>query len=378
MTGGQGKGAPAKAPPRQLTGQLGRRGKQNQITILQRAGGPCEPTRAPHVTAPAPESPKGGDKKKSTKKGGKKRSQLDERERGAPAPPPSHVPASHAPQVSDTTAGPRRLHPTSSTRRLWTAGSRRKSTPTVTVPRHELAQLRQSKRDLQMLTWRYACLRQAHHRLTQEIDQSTAAVPIHGEDDDDDDDDDEATVATSNLTGIDSCENVPAQLDDGDDDDDVTPASEDDVADGMDGDTYGGGAPVYRDCPNNLQSVHTAPLLAFGLAPATTDDIRQIETNNLQQSQDIEGLPLVPKRKRRRKRKRKRPRRRKGQANKPRPKHSPVTPPRRHTNVRRQAAKTAKTHESFPKEFQAYFYSNAAKYCPASGFDTNWHRKGIG
>mmetsp|Transcript_11573 Transcript_11573/g.25148 ORF Transcript_11573/g.25148 Transcript_11573/m.25148 type:complete len:345 (-) Transcript_11573:414-1448(-) len=195
------------------------------------------------------------------------------------------------------------------------------------------------------------------------------------EDSDDDDDDDEATVATSNLTGIDSCENVPAQLDDGDDDDDVTPASEDDIADGIDGDTYDGGAPVYRDCPNNLQSVHTAPLLAFGLAPTITDDIRQIETNNLQQSQDIEGLPLVPKRKRRRKRKRKRPRRRKGQANKPRPKHSPVTPPRRHTNVRRQAAKT---HESLIKEFQAYFYSDAAKYCPASGFDTKWHRKGIG
>mmetsp|Transcript_36013 Transcript_36013/g.85848 ORF Transcript_36013/g.85848 Transcript_36013/m.85848 type:complete len:292 (+) Transcript_36013:150-1025(+) len=163
--------------------------------------------------------------------------------------------------------------------------------------------------------------------------------------------------------------------DDDDDDDDVTPASEDDIADGIDGDTYDGGAPVYRDCPNNLQSVHTAPLLAFGLAPTITDDIRQIETNNLQQSQDIEGLPLVPKRKRRRKRKRKRPRRRKGQANKPRPKHSPVTPPRRHTNVRRQAAKT---HESLIKEFQAYFYSDAAKYCPASGFDTKWHRKGIG
>ncbi|EJK54374.1 hypothetical protein THAOC_26004, partial [Thalassiosira oceanica] len=322
-------------------------------------------------TAPASESPTGGDKKKTKKKGGKKRSQIDERERGAPAPPPSRVPASRAPQVSDTTAGSRRLHPMSSTRRLWTAGSRGKSTPTVTVPRHELEQLRRTERDLQMLTWRYARLRQAHHCLTQEIARSTAAVPIHGEDDDDDDDDEATVAAASNLTGIDCC---PAQLDD-DDDDDVMPASEDDEAAAMDGDPYDGGAPVYHDCPNNLQSVHTAPLLAFGLAPATTDDIRQIETNNLQQSQDVEGLPLVPKRKRRRKRKRQRPRRRKGQANKPRPTHSPVTPPRRHANVRRQAAKT---HESFIKEFQAYFYSSAAKYCPASGFDTNWHRKGIG
>ncbi|EJK50731.1 hypothetical protein THAOC_30179 [Thalassiosira oceanica] len=100
----------------------------------------------------------------------------------------------------------------------------------------------------------------------------------------------------------------------------MIPANEDDVADDLDGDAYDGG--------------------------------RQ---------------------KRRRKRKRKRPRRRKKQA-KPRPKHSPVTPPRRHTNVRHQAAKT---HESLIKEFQAYFYSDAAKYCPASGFDTNWHRKGI-
>ncbi|EJK73988.1 hypothetical protein THAOC_04363 [Thalassiosira oceanica] len=47
MTGGQGKGAPAKAPPRQLAGQLSRRSTQNRITILQRAGGPCEPTRTP-------------------------------------------------------------------------------------------------------------------------------------------------------------------------------------------------------------------------------------------------------------------------------------------------------------------------------------------
>ncbi|EJK75399.1 hypothetical protein THAOC_02879 [Thalassiosira oceanica] len=353
MTGGQGKGAPANAPPRQLTGQLSRRSTQNRITILQRASGPCEPTRAPHVTAPASESPKGGDKKKTKKKGGNKRSQIDERERGAPAPPPSHVPASHAPQVSDTTAGPRRLHPTSSTRRLWTAGSRRKSTPTVTVPRHELEQLRRTKRDLQMLTWRYARLRQDHHRLTQEIEQSTVAIPIRGEDDDDDDDDDddEATVATSNLTGTDCCEDVPAQLDDGDDDD----------------------------------SVLTAPLLAFGLAPTGTEDIRLIETNNQRKSQDVEGLPLEPKRKRRRKRTRKRPRRRKGKANKRRPGHSPVTSPRHHDNARRH---TAMTYKSFIKEINSKdagiwpvsgldtIWDRTA--CPASGFDTNWHRKGIG
>ncbi|EJK54666.1 hypothetical protein THAOC_25686, partial [Thalassiosira oceanica] len=123
------------------------------------------------------------------------------------------------------------------------------------------------------------------------------------------------------------------------------------------------------------KSVHAAPSITFELVSTGTEDIRLIETNNQRKPQDVEGLPLEPKRKRRRRRKRKRPQRRKGKANKRRPGHSPVTPPRRQDNARRQAAKT---HESFIKEFRTFIYSNAAKYCPASGFDTNWHRKGIG
>ncbi|EJK49187.1 hypothetical protein THAOC_31966 [Thalassiosira oceanica] len=113
-TNGQGKDAPAKAPSRQSNRWLSGRSKQNPITILQSAGGPRRPVpatpRAPHDTAPASESPKKSDKKKKKrrKNGGNKRSQTDERERGAPAPSPSRVNVSRAPPVSDTTAGPQR------------------------------------------------------------------------------------------------------------------------------------------------------------------------------------------------------------------------------------------------------------------------------
>ncbi|EJK70362.1 hypothetical protein THAOC_08284, partial [Thalassiosira oceanica] len=58
-----------------------------------------------------------------------------------------------------------------------------------------------------------------------------------------------------------------------------------------------------------LQSVLATPLKAFAPAHTSSDDIRQIETTNQHKSQDLEGLPPVPRRKRRRVRKRKRTRR---------------------------------------------------------------------
>ena len=121
---------------------------------------------------------------------------------------------------------------------------------------------------------------------------------------------------------------------------------------------------VERGSTTNLQSVLAAPLTAFASAPASTDDIRQIETNDQLESQDFEGLPPKPKGKRRRKRNK---RRRRGRAKKSRPKHSPVTPPNRHDKARRH---TAMTYKSFLKEI----YSEDAGHCPVSGFDTIWDR----
>ena len=230
-------------------------------------------------------------------------------------------------------------------------------------------------------------LRQENSRLTSKLADALMVVriPTHIHDDDGDDD---ATVAASNLTDANLCGAVSEQWDG-----DAHPAAEvptddEDVAVAMDGDIVDGGEAVHekvavvpsvlRDSPSNFQSNHTAPTLSFDTVPTGTDDIRQIVTNNQIRSQDVEGLPLAPKRKRRRKRKRKRARRRKGQVNRRRPVHSPVTPPCRHDKARSQAVDAARTYESYIREFRELFNSNAAGYCPASGFDTTWHRKGIG
>ena len=142
------------------------------------------------------------------------------------------------------------------------------------------------------------------------------------------------------------------------------------------GDAYDGGvliktsdvevAPsVERGSTTNLQSVLAAPLTAFASAPASTDDIRPIDTNNQQKSQDLEGLPPKPKRKRRRIRKRKR--RRSGRNKKSRLKHSPVTPPNQHARARRRVTMT---YKSFGKEIT----SEDTGHCPISGFHTIWDR----
>ena len=246
-----------------------------------------------------------------------------------------------------------------------------------------------ARREIETLEWKLARQRQETERLRIELSGCTAVQEQRRSDVDNDDED--ATVAASNLTdnGLfgavsDSWdEDVPhhAEVLSGDDEDDVVRDQR------LAGVAYDGGAlvrqvdvevapSVHRGNTTNLQSVFDAPVLAFPLALASSDGIGQTEPNGQLKSRDFEGLPLKPKRKRRRKRKRQRPRRRKGRANKRCcPKHSPVTPPRRHDSVRRQAAKT---HESFIKEFQTFFNSNAAKYCPASGFGATRHLKGIG
>ena len=167
---------------------------------------------------------------------------------------------------------------------------------------------------------------------------------------------------------------VPTVDNDGADDG----ADDGDVVDNINTDAYDGGAllptgevevaPITtRGNIYTLQSVLATTLKAFAPAHTSSDDIRQIETTNRHESQDLEGLPPVPRRKRRRTRKRKRTRRRPGQAKKSRPRHSPVTPPHRYARVRHQAA----------KEFQAVFtvfHSKPAGCHPVSGFDSIWDR----
>ncbi|EJK59616.1 hypothetical protein THAOC_20129 [Thalassiosira oceanica] len=102
-----------------------------------------------------------------------------------------------------------------------------------------------------------------------------------------------------------------------------------------------------RDDVHPLQYVLAAPVLAFQLAPASSDNIfRQIDTNNRLESQD-EGLPPKPKRKRRRHRRRRRKRGRK-KTTRDLLIHSPMT---------------------HPQEFRAVFNSAATKSLPLSGFD---------
>jgi len=102
-----------------------------------------------------------------------------------------------------------------------------------------------------------------------------------------------------------------------------------------------------RDDVHPLQYVLAAPVLAFQLAPASSDNIfRQIDTNNRLESQD-EGLPPKPKRKRRRNRRRRRKRGRK-KTTRDLLIHSPMT---------------------HPQEFRAVFNSAATKSLPLSGFD---------
>ncbi|EJK44310.1 hypothetical protein THAOC_37159, partial [Thalassiosira oceanica] len=91
------------------------------------------------------------------------------------------------------------------------------------------------------------------------------------------------------------------------------PTGDEDVAAEQEGDAYAGGAlsqqgaiavaPSVRSTINDLQSVLTAPLTAFTLAPTSGDGIRLINSANRLESQDG-GLPPKPKRKRRRNRKR--------------------------------------------------------------------------
>ncbi|EJK61895.1 hypothetical protein THAOC_17530 [Thalassiosira oceanica] len=342
MTGGQGKGAPAKAPPRQSNGRSSGRSKHKK-----KKGKHAVPAIA------LPHQP-----------------QRRSSQQSALAPtailPRSHVVATDGPRPP-------------SHRQLWSpatltnqssikGGARANRTTSANGDGQAMLELKQQVTRLLLTNSR---LRQENSRLTSELADTRMAVQVspHNREDAAANDDDDATVATSNLTDVDVCETVPDWDDDGDED-----VTDDRVDDAIDG-----GAPVHRSLhqgsPSNIQSVHAAPSITFELVSTGTEDIRLIETNNQRKPQDVEGLPLEPKRKRRRRRKRKRPRRRKGKANKRRPGHSPVTPPRRQDNARRQAAKT---HESFIKEFRAFIYSNAAKYCPASGFDTNWHRKGIG
>ncbi|EJK62528.1 hypothetical protein THAOC_16857 [Thalassiosira oceanica] len=129
--------------------------------------------------------------------------------------------------------------------------------------------------------------------------------------------------------------------DDGDDGNDVPvqagrqPTGDEDAVAAAEGDPYAGGelsqqgaiavAPSVRSTINDLQSVLTAPLTAFTLAPTDGDGIRPIDTANRLESQDG-GLPLKPKRKRRRNRKRRRKRgRRKKKCD--HSGHSPMTLP---------------------------------------------------
>ncbi|EJK62335.1 hypothetical protein THAOC_17057 [Thalassiosira oceanica] len=400
----QGRGAPAGAPPRQPNRQSSGRSKQTPIRILQPAGGPRSPvtrtTCAPHGTTPAAESPRKGDKettkKTQKKKGGHKRGQIDERGRGAPIASRSRASASRAQPVSNTKAAPRPRPPSSTSphhRQLWTAEKQCNTTKQgrdvlvdaahVTISRQELDQLRSARRELEVLSWHHARLCRAHARLQVEVAPSIVEAPVQGDGDDDGDDDDcdddDATVVASNLTSDELLEDAP----DWDDDEPhptEVPISNDEVVGDQRtaGDAYDGGAliqtgevevapSVHRGITNNLQAVLTAPVTAFASAPASADDIRQIETNDHLESQDFEGLPPKPKRKRRRNRNRKRKRRRPGPAKKSRPKHSPVTPPNRQDKARRH---TAMTYKSFIKEIN----SKDAGNWPVSGFDTIWDR----
>ncbi|EJK76989.1 hypothetical protein THAOC_01209 [Thalassiosira oceanica] len=219
-------------------------------------------------------------------------------------------------------------------RQLWTAEKQIHSTQqgrdvlvqaaTVTVPCHELEhrQLQRARRDLQVLRWRHTRLRQDHARLAHGVEQLTVAVDVHGEGGDDDD----ATVAASNLSGVDCCEDVLTQLKDGADEGDINAAAPDGEALLPTGEVEVAPITTWGNI-YTLQSVLATPLKAFAPAHTSSDDIRQIETTNQHKSQDLEGLPPVPRRKRRRVRKRKRTRRCPGQAKKSRPRHSPVTPP---------------------------------------------------
>ena len=97
----------------------------------------------------------------------------------------------------------------------------------------------------------------------------------------------------------------------------INGANDGDVVDDINADAFDGGALLptgeveVAQIANGgniytLQSVLATPLKAFAPAHTSSDDIWQIETTNQHESQDLEGLPPVPRRKRRRARKRKR------------------------------------------------------------------------
>ncbi|EJK62977.1 hypothetical protein THAOC_16392 [Thalassiosira oceanica] len=324
MTGGQGKGAPAKAPPRQSNGRSSGRSKHKK-------------KKGKHaVSAIAlPHQP---------------RRQSSQQSELAPTAilPRSHVVATDGPRPP--------LH-----RQLWSpatltnqssikGGARANRMTSANGDGQAMLAL---KRQLTRLLLTNSRLRQENSRLTSDLADARMAVQVspHDREDVAAGDDDDATVAMSNLITVDGCETFPDHWDDNVCeavlvwDDDIhsaaeVPSSYEDAADDRVDDAIDGGAPVHKGVavdrslhqgsPSNIQSVHAAPSLSFELVSTGTEDIRLIETNNQRKSQDVEGLPLEPKRKRRCKRTRKRPRRRKGKANKRRPGHSPVTPPRHH------------------------------------------------
>ncbi|EJK55606.1 hypothetical protein THAOC_24651 [Thalassiosira oceanica] len=131
-------------------------------------------------------------------------------------------------------------------------------------------------------------------------------------------------VLSSDGASLRQCSTDAAQL--GDDGIDVPvragkhPTGDEDAVAAAEGDQYAGGelsqqgaiavAPSVRSTITDLQSVLTAPLAAFTLAPTSGDCIWLIDTATRLESQDG-GLPPKPKRKRRRNRKRRRKRGRK-------------------------------------------------------------------
>ncbi|EJK47397.1 hypothetical protein THAOC_33880 [Thalassiosira oceanica] len=241
-------------------------------------------------------------------------------------------------------------------RRLWSPSTLTKQSSTkggtrankMTSANGDGQAMLELKRQLTRLLLTNSRLRQENSRLTSELADARLTVQVSPQEDREDTatiDDDNATVATSNLTDVDGCETVPDHWDDNvcgivpDWDDDIhsaaeVPSGDEDVADDRIDDAIDGG----------LQMLKVFLLSRRGRDVASGHVSVRDAARARPTSAALGTLLCDP-------------------------------TPRRHDNTRRQAAKT---HESFIKEFQAFIYSNAAKYCPASGFDTNWHRKGIG
>ena len=343
---GQGKDAPADAPPRPPSRQSSGGSKPRSIMILQRAGGPPSPVPgmpcAPRDKPPAAESPRKGDRKN--------------RGRIAKAKLGKNVPVGDA---------------------------------QVDILRRKLTQLQErSRRDsdlarlaIERLNWKNGVLRKKNACLQMELTRSTE-MALEKAGDDDTPDDNKPPALREDVPDQRGGNVVPAAvLHSGDDEDESKEASSfvrEPVPNQCDGDVLPAAvSPADYDegnvevalnihrSTNNLQSIFAAPLTAFPSMPASTDNIRPIETTNQQTSQDLEGLPPEPKRKRRRIRKRKR--RRSGRNKKSRLKHSPVTPPNQHARARRRSPMT---YKSLGKEI----ISEDTGHCPISGFHTIWDR----